>query len=199
MQPPHHTPEALAPPGASPHFHPHILCTVVLCTVEQVRHLIRLRQPGAAPQRLKVELARVLIRKVKVFDLQLENCLLALQTGWWWVWWQIYAVKSSLLLPRFCSDISLLKKQTESCRFNPHSPGDSRLCSDAGTSGCFTHVGTRLGQKERSTDGVRTVTQQRTRVSDYTSVCRIMRINDMSKKKESKTGGWEGHMAFPHC
>lgn len=40
-----------------------------------------LTQPGAAPRRLKVEPARVLIRKVELFDLQLEKGFLALQTG----------------------------------------------------------------------------------------------------------------------
>lgn len=81
MLPPQHTLEASAPLGTSPYFHPHILCAVSLCTVEQVRCLILLRQPGAAPRRLKVEPARVLIRKVKLFDLQLEKGFLALQTG----------------------------------------------------------------------------------------------------------------------
>lgn len=52
---------------------------------------------------------------------------------------------------------------------------------------------------ERPTDGFRTAPQQRTYVSESTRMCRIMKMNDMSKKKESERGGREGYVMFPHC
>lgn len=137
--------------------------------------LILLRQPGAAPRRLKVEPARILIRKVKLFDLQLEklpHSLNELMLGVAVDLWAEILPACVPHSPRLLILACLRNKQNTAASIRVPLTSPSFISTPEPLD--FSHMWDQAAS-QRSSDGVSTATQQRIYVSEYISMHGIRR------------------------